>query len=123
MHIRYRVALTVAERSSLQQVTSQRKHRARAIKRAQILLMSDGQEMTDGAGKQLVREVQTGKSMSPGQVSKVDYEYERKGVANIYLCFDRHRGWRHAKVRQSKKAADFAELMRELVDGLCPYIT
>ena len=49
-------------------------------------------------------------------MSKVDYEYERKGVANIYLCFDRHRGWRHAKVTKTKKAADFAELMRELVD-------
>ena len=54
--------------------------------------------------------------MAPGQVSKLDYEYERKGAANIYLCFDRHRGWRHAKVTQTKKAADFAGLMRELVD-------
>ena len=70
----------------------------------------------DEAGKQLVGEVQAGRPMAPGQVSKVDYEYERKGVANIYLCFDRHRGWRHAKVTETKKAADFAELMRELVD-------
>ena len=70
----------------------------------------------DEAGKQLVGEVQAGTSMTPGQVSKVDYEYERKGVANIYLCFDRHRGWRHAKATHTKKAADFAELMRELVD-------
>lgn len=70
----------------------------------------------DEAGKQLVGEVNAGKPMSPGQVSKVDYEYERKGMANIYLCFDRHRGWRHAKVTQTKKAVDFAELMRELVD-------
>ncbi len=70
----------------------------------------------DEAGKQLVGEVQAGRPMTPGQVSKVDYEYERKGVANIYLCFDRHRGWRHAKVTKTKKAADFAELMRELVD-------
>ena len=70
----------------------------------------------DEATKQLVGEVQAGTSMTPGQVSKVDYEYERKGVANIYLCFDRHRGWRHAKATHTKKAADFAELMRELVD-------
>ena len=70
----------------------------------------------DEAGKQLVGEVNAGKPMAPGQVSKLDYEYERKGVANIYLCFDRHRGWRHAKVTATKKAADFAGLMRELVD-------
>ena len=59
---------------------------------------------------------QAGRPMAPGQVSKVDYEYERKGVANIYLCFDRHRGWRHTKVTKTKTATDFAELMRELVD-------
>ena len=70
----------------------------------------------DEAGKQLVGAVQAGTSMAPGQVSKLDYEYARKGEANIYLCFDRHRGWRHAKVTQTKKATDFAELMRELVD-------
>ena len=70
----------------------------------------------DEAGKQLVGDVNAGKPMSPGRVSKVDYEYERKGVANIYLCFDRHRGWRHAKVTKTKKATDFAQLMRELVD-------
>ena len=70
----------------------------------------------DEAGKQLVGEINAGKPMSPGQVSKVDYEYERKGVANIYLCFDRHRGWRHAKVTKTKTAADFVGLMRELVD-------
>ena len=70
----------------------------------------------DEAGKQLVGAVQAGTSMAPGQVSKLDYEYARKGMANIYLCFDRHRGWRHAKVTQTKKATDFAELMRELVD-------
>ena len=58
--------------------------------------------------------------MGPGQVSKVDYEYERKGVANIYLGFDRHCGWRHAKATHTKIAADFAELMRELVDVYYP---
>ena len=70
----------------------------------------------DEATKQLVGEVQAGKPMAPGQVGKVDYEYERKGVANIFLCFDRHRRWRHAKVTHTRKATDFAELMRELVD-------
>ena len=95
MHITYRVALTAAERSYLQQVTSPGTHRARAIKRAQILLLADGRGMTD-------------------------YEYTRKGVANIFVCFDRHRGWRHAKMTDTKKTADFAELMRELVDAHYP---
>ena len=74
----------------------------------------------DEATKQLVGEVNAGRPMTPGQVSKTDYEYERKGVANIFLCFDRHRGWRHAKATDTKKTADFAELMRELVDAHYP---
>ena len=74
----------------------------------------------DEATKQLVGEVNAGRPMTPGQVSKTDYEYERKGVANIFLCFDRHRGWRHAKATDTKKTADFAELMRELVDEHYP---
>ena len=58
--------------------------------------------------------------MKPGHVSKTDYEYQRKGVANIFLCFDRHRSWRHAKVTATKKATDFAEMMRTLVDEHYP---
>ena len=74
----------------------------------------------DEATKQLVGEVHAGTPMALGQVSKTDYEYERKGVANIFVCFDRHRGWRHAKATNTKKTADFAELMRELVDAHYP---
>ena len=65
----------------------------------------------DEATKQLVGEVYAGKPMAPGQVGKTDYEYERKGVANIFLCFDRQRAWCHAKVTETKKTADFAEIM------------
>ena len=39
-----------------------------------------------------------------------------RGWPTFICVFDRHRGWRHAKVTHTKKAADFAELMRELVD-------
>ena len=74
----------------------------------------------DEATKQLVADVNAGHPMTPGHVSKTDYEYERKGVANIFLCFDRHRRWRHAKVTATKKAADFAEVMRALVDEHYP---
>ena len=74
----------------------------------------------DEATKQLVGKVHAGTPIAPGQVNKTDYEYERKGVANIFVCFDRHRGWRHAKAANTKKTADFAELMRELVDAHYP---
>lgn len=75
----------------------------------------------DEAGKQLVESVNESKPMKPGQVAKEDYEYQRAGMANIFMHFDRHRGWRKAKVTQRKTAVDFAECMRELVDHDYPH--
>ena len=49
MHITYRVELTADERAYLERFTSQGKQRARALKRAQILLLADGRGMTDQA--------------------------------------------------------------------------
>lgn len=70
----------------------------------------------DEAGKQLVSQVNEPKPMKPGHVAKEDYEYQRGGMMNIFMCFDRHRGWRKAKVSEYKTALDFAQCMRELVD-------
>jgi transposase len=70
----------------------------------------------DEASKQLVEQINEPKAPKPGHVAKEDYEYQRAGMANIFICFDRHRGWRKAKVTDNKKAIDFANCMRELVD-------
>tara|TARA_Y100000588_G_C14165296_1_gene886647 strand:+ start:384 stop:1508 length:1125 start_codon:yes stop_codon:yes gene_type:complete len=74
----------------------------------------------DEAGKQLVDHVNEPRPAKPGRVAKEDYEYERAGMANIFMFFDRHRGWRKAKVTDTKKSVDFAECMRELVDEYYP---
>lgn len=70
----------------------------------------------DEAGKQLVEHVNEPKPMKPGIIAKEDYEYQRAGMANIFMCFDRHRGWRKARVTKQKTAGDFSQCMRELVD-------
>jgi hypothetical protein len=70
----------------------------------------------DEAGKQLVDHVNSPTLAKPGSVAKEDYEYERVGVTNIFMFFDRHKGWRKAKVANNKTAVDFAHCMRELVD-------
>jgi len=70
----------------------------------------------DEAMKQLVSETKAVVPMKSGQTEKQDYEYKREGMANIYLFFDRHKGWRKAKVTASKKAVDFAHCMKDLVD-------
>lgn len=74
----------------------------------------------DEAAKQMVEQVNEPKSMKSGSVAKEDYEYQRAGMANIFIFFDRHRGWRKAKVTAQKTAIDFAECMRELVDNDYP---
>ena len=74
----------------------------------------------DEAMKQLVSETKVPIAMKPGQPEKIDYEYKREGMANIYLFFDRHKGWRKAKVTESKKSVDFAHCMKELVDEHYP---
>lgn len=70
----------------------------------------------DEAGKQLVEHIKAPKNISPGQCHKVDYEYKRSGVANIFMFVDRHKGWRKAKATNYKRAVDFAQCMKELVD-------
>ena len=70
----------------------------------------------DEAGKQLVSHVSPPKPAKPGSVAKQDYEYERAGVTNLFMFFDRHKGWRKVKVTDNKTAIDFAHCMRELVD-------
>jgi DDE superfamily endonuclease len=70
----------------------------------------------DEALKQLVADTRKPKRMKPGIPAKEDYEYRRVGTANIFLLFDRHRGWRKAKVTTQKGNVDFAECMRDLVD-------
>lgn len=70
----------------------------------------------DEGMKQLVEAKRESIPCKPGSPEKYDYEYRRTGTANIFLFFDRHRGWRHAKATQRKTAQDFAECMRELVD-------
>jgi transposase len=60
----------------------------------------------DEAGKQLVGQVKEPIATKPTAVAKEDYEYKREGMANIYVFFDRHRGWRKTKVTENKKAVD-----------------
>lgn len=68
------------------------------------------------AGKQLIEHIKAPKGMKSGLCHKVDYEYKRSGVVNIFMFLDRHRGWRKAKATDYKCAVDFAHCMKELVD-------
>jgi len=65
---------------------------------------------------QLIGDTRTAIAAQPGSSLRVDYEYRRNGVANLFVFFDVHRPWRHVKVTQQRRAVDFAHCMRDLVD-------
>ena len=70
----------------------------------------------DETSKQLISEVNQPIPASPGKVERIDYEYERQGVANLFILFEPLRGWRDLKVTDRRTKQDWAFLMKELVD-------
>ena len=74
----------------------------------------------DETSKQLVSETRVPVSAAPGRVERVDYEYERKGTANLFMVTEPLVGQRRVKVTQRRTAVDFAELIREIVDEWYP---
>lgn len=74
----------------------------------------------DETSKQLTMETREPIAMEPGKPKRVDYEYRRNGVANLFMMFDPHAAWRHVKVTGRRTRIDFAECVRELVDEWYP---
>ena len=70
----------------------------------------------DESSKQHLKEVRTPLPGEPGQPARYDTEYERNGVSNLFMFFSPLLNWRHVKVTNHRKACDWAECMRELVD-------
>jgi hypothetical protein len=73
----------------------------------------------DEGGKQLIGEVREPLPVRPGSPAKRDYEYEREGMANLFLAVEPLGGRRHVEVTERKTAVDFAHFLKLLSDG--PY--
>jgi hypothetical protein len=69
---------------------------------------------------QLVAEKRTPLPAEPGRPARYDYEYERKGTANVFAFFEPKEGWRHLEVTERRTAVDFAHAMRRLADEHYP---
>ena len=70
----------------------------------------------DEKSKQLVGEVATPIPAAPGRVERHDYEYVRRGTANLFMFVEPLRGWRHVNVTSRRTKIDFAQQMKELVE-------
>ena len=74
----------------------------------------------DESPKQLIEELRPSIPMKPGQVARVDYEYVRKGVVNIFIANEPLRGKRLVEVTEFKTKKDWAKFVKRIADELYP---
>ena len=70
----------------------------------------------DETSKQLIAETRAPVAMKPGRPARIDYEYARNGVANMFMMFAPLEGWRHVKVTDRRTAVDYAHALKDLAD-------
>lgn len=70
----------------------------------------------DESPKQLIGETRLPIRMKPGRDKKVDFEYERCGVCNIFMANEPLVGKRYVEVRSTKTKKDWASFIKELAD-------
>lgn len=74
----------------------------------------------DESPKQLIKETRIPIRRKPGFDERVDYEYERCGVANIFMVNEPLAGKRYVKVTERKTKTDWATLVKEIADDYYP---
>jgi hypothetical protein len=77
----------------------------------------------DETSKQLIVETRVTIPMKPGRPARHDYEYERNGVANLFMMFAPLEGWRHVTVTDRHAAVDYAQVLKDLSDIYFPDAT
>ena len=70
----------------------------------------------DETSKQLVGETRVPVPAAPGRPARVDYEYERKGTASIFLFTEPLQGWRWTQVTEHRGRIEWALAVRELLE-------
>jgi len=73
----------------------------------------------DETNKQMI--VETRIPAEPGQPERVDYEYERNGVANVFMISEPLAGKRETIVNETRTAVDFAQVLKHTSDVMYPH--
>ena len=66
---------------------------------------------------QLVKDVIVPIPATKHTPKRVDYEYERAGLANVFMFTQRLSGWREVMIRERKTKVDWAIAMADLLEG------
>ena len=77
----------------------------------------------DETSKQLVGETRIPIAASPGQPRRVDYEYERRGTADVFIFTEPLGNWRCVEVTETRTRIDWAIQIKNLVDVYYPEAT
>jgi hypothetical protein len=74
----------------------------------------------DETCKQLIGEVQASQACAPGRPARVDHEYVRNGVAQIFLEVEPLTGKRHVAAIEHRKRKDWAWWIKGMLDERYP---
>lgn len=74
----------------------------------------------DESSRQLVGHFRDPLPQRPGSVAKEDYQYVRKGVANVFMIFEPLGCRRYTRVSERRTAVDFADTLKQISDELYP---
>jgi DDE superfamily endonuclease len=74
----------------------------------------------DETSKQLIGETRQPVDATPGQPRRVDYEYKRKGVADLFMFFEPLRGWRRVWIAPQRRKVEWALFVKQLLDDHYP---
>jgi len=68
----------------------------------------------DESPRQLIRETRTPIAAAPGRAARHDYEYERCGVASVFLAVEPLTGQRTVRVTQRRTRTDWSYFLRDI---------
>lgn len=74
----------------------------------------------DESPKQLIGTTRMDVPMKIGQEKRVDFEYIRKGICNIFMANEPLKGKRYVKITERKTKIDWAHFIREIADQYYP---
>jgi DDE superfamily endonuclease len=70
----------------------------------------------DETSRQLVAEARPPRPPEPGRPARQDYEYERRGVCNLFVVCEPLRGWRNVMVSTRRTRIDWAHCVKNLLE-------
>jgi hypothetical protein len=69
---------------------------------------------------QLLADLREPLSFAAGRPERRDHEYERRGMAHLFVAFEPLTGWRGVEVRERRRGREFAEFVGHLAEEIYP---